>query len=132
MRIMIDTNVLISIIFFPSPQMNELKTKICKNHTIVLCSYILDELEQVTKRKFSHKARDIDLFLTELPYELVYTPSFIEKDKFPVIRDEYDYPIIATAILENVDVLITGDKDFAEVDINYPEIMTPTEFLLKY
>ena len=33
MRIMIDTNVLISIIFFPSVQMNELKTKLCKRHT---------------------------------------------------------------------------------------------------
>ncbi|MHB1454222.1 MAG: putative toxin-antitoxin system toxin component, PIN family [Saccharofermentanales bacterium] len=129
---MIDTNVLISIIFFPSSQMNELKTRICKRHTIVLCSQILEELNQVTKRKFPHKLKEIDTFLTELPYELVYTPSFIEKEKFPAIRDEYDYPILATAILENVDVLITGDKDFAEVDVDHPEILTPTRFLAKY
>jgi predicted nucleic acid-binding protein len=71
------------------------------------------------------------MLFTELPYELVYTPSFIEKDKFPAIRDEYDYPILATVILENVDVLITGDKDFAEVDVDHPEILTPTIFLSK-
>jgi len=34
--------------------------------------------------------------------------------------------------LEDVDILITGDKDFAAVDIDRPEILTPTEFLSKY
>lgn len=51
MRIMIDTNVLISIIFFPSVKMNELKTTLCMKHTIVLCSHIVEELNRVTKRK---------------------------------------------------------------------------------
>jgi len=132
MRIMIDTNVLISIIFFPSTQMNELKNKLCTKYTIVLCSHIIEELNRITKRKFAHKLKDMDSFLTELPYEFVYTPAFIEKDKFPAIRDVYDYPILATAMLEDVDVLITGDKDFSVVDVNHPEILTPTEFLLKY
>lgn len=132
MRIMIDTNVLISIIFFPSVQMNELKIKLCMKHTIVLCSHIVEELNRVTKRKFAHKLKDLDDFLTELPYELVYTPAFLEKDKFPAMRDVYDYPILATAILVDVDVLITGDKDFAVVDIDHPEILTTTEFLSKY
>ncbi len=79
---MIDTNVLISIIFFPSVQMNELKAKLCKRHTIVLCSHIMEELNRVVKRKFAHKLKELDEFLTELPYEFVYTPAFIEKDKF--------------------------------------------------
>lgn len=48
------------------------------------------------------------------------------------MRDVYDYPILATAILEDVDVLISGDKDFAAVDTDRPEILTPTEFLSKY
>lgn len=132
MRIMIDTNVLISIIFFPPTQMNELKNKLCTKYTIVLCSHIIEELNRITKRKFAHKLKDMDNFLTELPYEFVYTPAFIEKDKFPAIRDVYDYPILATAMLEDVDLLITGDKDFSVVDVNHPEILTPTEFLLKY
>ena len=129
---MIDTNVLISIIFFPPTQMNELKNKLCTKYTIVLCSHIIEELNRITKRKFAHKLKDMDNFLTELPYEFVYTPAFIEKDKFPAIRDVYDYPILATAMLEDVDLLITGDKDFSVVDVNHPEILTPTEFLLKY
>jgi putative PIN family toxin of toxin-antitoxin system len=132
MRIMIDTNVLISIIFFPSAQMNKLVLKLCKKHTIVLCSQIIEEINRVTKRKFPDKLKEMDEFFTQLPYELVYTPAFIERDKFPAIRDEYDYPILATAIMEDVDVLITGDKDFTAIDIKRPEIVTPSQFLSRY
>jgi len=132
MRIMIDTNVLISIIFFPSTQMNEFIIKVSQKHDIVLCSHIIDELKNVTKRKFTHKLKSLDDFLIELPYELVYTPTFIEKDRFPSIRDAHDYPILATAIIEDVDILITGDKDFSDIDIERPEIMTVSEFFAKY
>lgn len=53
-------------------------------------------------------------------------------DRFPVIRDIYDFPILATAILEDVDILITGDKDFRDTEIEKPEILTPSEFLGRY
>ena len=36
---------------------------------------------------------------------------------------------MVTAILEDVDILITGDAD---VDIEQPEILTPSGFLKKY
>ena len=32
----------------------------------------------------------------------------------------------------SLDALNTGDKDFAAVDIDRPEILTPTEFLSEY
>ena len=43
-----------------------------------------------------------------------------------------DYPILYTAIVEDVDVFITGDEDFDEVVIDKPEIMTAAEFIAKY
>jgi predicted nucleic acid-binding protein len=48
------------------------------------------------------------------------------------IRDEKDYPILYTAIIEDVDILITGDKDFLNIDVEKPEILTPAQFLEKY
>ena len=48
------------------------------------------------------------------------------------IRDKSDYPVILSAILADVDVLITGDKDFKDIKIEKPEILTPTEFLQIY
>ena len=43
-----------------------------------------------------------------------------------------DYPILYSAITEDVAVFITGDADFNEVVVDKPEILTPTEFLDKY
>lgn len=65
MRIMIDTNVLISMIFFPSLKMEELINRISYEHTIILCSHVVEELNRVTKRKFGHKLHAVDEFLKE-------------------------------------------------------------------
>ena len=54
------------------------------------------------------------------------------KEKLFAIRDEDDYIILHTAVIEEVDVLITGDKDFDDIDIEKPEILTPSKFLEKY
>ena len=49
------------------------------------------------------------------------------------IRDEKDLPVIYTAaVVEGVDILVTGDKDFAELEFDFLEILTPTEYLNKY
>ncbi len=48
------------------------------------------------------------------------------------MRDTKDSPILATAIMEDIDVFLTGDKDFLVLDIEMPEIMTMSEFLQKY
>lgn len=36
------------------------------------------------------------------------------------------------SLIENIDVFITGDKDFAEVDPEMPVILTPAAFMEKY
>ena len=129
---MIDTNVLISIFLFPSTQMLSLVDVITGKHTIVLPTYVLDELKGVFKRKFPQKYSQLDKFLQELPYTLAYTPEKIDVGKYPYIRDKKDLPILVAAILEDVDILITGDLDFASVEIKRPEIMTPAEFMERY
>ncbi len=103
MRVMLDTNIFISMIFFPSAQTREL-----------------------AKRKF------IDRFFLELPFELVYTPKTLNLSEFPEVRDIKDSPILATAIMEEIDVFVTGDKDFLVLDVDVPEIITMVEFLRRY
>jgi len=66
--------------------------------------------------------------LIALPFELVYTPKVITKDLFQ-IRDEMDYPVLYSAIIEDVDILITGDKDFESIEVEKPEILSPKQFL---
>ncbi|MEG0494072.1 MAG: putative toxin-antitoxin system toxin component, PIN family [Clostridia bacterium] len=131
MRVMLDTNVLISMIFFPGAKFERLLGGISKNHTLVLSSFVVNELMAVTERKFPSKKDSVDRFLASLSYELAYTPLRMKNDMFK-IRDVNDYPVLYTAIIENIDVLITGDKDFADLNIEKPEILTPAAFIDLY
>lgn len=131
MRIMLDTNVLISAFIFKSKVINKVIETILIENRLVLSSFIIDELKQVVLKKFQGKQDELDVFLTELPYELVYTPDIMDEGLFE-IRDKMDYPVLYTAIIEDVDILITGDKDFSDVEIEKPEILTPSKFADKY
>ena len=132
MRIMIDTNVIISAFVLASPHLIKMVDDIAERHTIVLPTYVIDELKRVTKQKFPNKYGLLESFLRELPYELVYSPEKIDKSKYPDIRDLKDLPILVSAITEDVDVLISGDTDFAPLEMKHPEILTPKGFVEKY
>ena len=75
MRIMLDTNVLVSALLFSGQKMNTLMEKVTTDHQLVLSSYIVNELFDVTQRKFPDKVETIDTLLSQLPYELAYTPK---------------------------------------------------------
>jgi putative PIN family toxin of toxin-antitoxin system len=128
---MIDTNILISAILFPSPRMDRLMQRITTAYKLVLSSYVVEELLNVTRRKFPNRMETVDLLLSQLPYELVYTPKQPPPGLF-MIRDEKDYPVLYSAVTEGVDVFITGDKDFDELDLERPEIVTAAEFIENY
>lgn len=100
-------------------------------HQLVLSSYIVEELKDVVGRKFSSKTRVVDTLLAKMNYEYVYTPDILDETLFE-IRDVKDYPVLYTAILEDVDILVTGDNDFSDVNVEKPEIMTPAGFVERY
>ena len=131
MRVMLDTNVLVSTILFPNDRMDSLLYKATIKYQLVLSSYIVDELLDVVERKFSAKKKDVDLFLTRVPYELVYTPKELNTELFN-IDDTDDYPVLYSAATEGVDLFVTGDSGFDDVKIDKPEIITPSEFLENY
>lgn len=128
---MVDTNVLISLLIFSSKKMNQMMEYIFTEHQLVLSSYIAGELKDVVKRKFPDKIEVIDILLAKMSYEYVYTPDKIDEILFG-IRDVKDYPVLYTAILEDVDILVTGDRDFEDVNVEKPEILTPAEFIERY
>lgn len=131
MRVMLDTNVLLSALLFPSKQMDRILTEVSMYHTLVLASVVIYELHEVIRRKFPAKEGVIDSLLAKMSYELVYTPHNIAPDRF-LIRDKKDYPILYTAIVEGIDIFVTGDKDFMDLQIEKPEIITPSKFAEKY
>lgn len=131
MRVMIDTNILISMLLFPSKKYDDFFEIINGEHTLVLSSFVIDEFWDVIKRKFPQKEEAADTFLTKLAYELAYTPHQMPGNLFE-IRDMKDYPVVYSGIIDGSDILISGDKDIAAVEIDAPEIMTMADFIERY
>ncbi len=126
-----DTNILVSLLLFPNQRMNHMMEAIFSSHKLVLSSFVVEELKAVVQRKFPAKTAAVDDLLAKMSFDLVYTPEQINENLFQ-IRDEKDYPVLYTAMTEDVDILITGDKDFAEIEVDRPEILTPAKFIEKY
>ena len=127
MRIMVDTNVLISALLFPRSQVAMVLADIISRHALVLSSFVVDELKAVVARKFPTKSAAIDVLLDTMRYEYIPTPRHMDEKLFS-IRDEKDYPVLYTAIVSDVDLLVTGDNDFANVNVDHPTIMTPAQY----
>jgi putative PIN family toxin of toxin-antitoxin system len=129
---MLDTNVLLSAGIFAGKRTSSLTLRIAEEHTIVLSSQIIDEFRAVMELKFPDKKPALERFLTRLSYEISPTSNEIDKDIYPKVRDKKDYPILASAIIAEVDVFVSGDKDFGDLGLARPEIMTIGEFEARY
>jgi predicted nucleic acid-binding protein len=45
-----------------------------------------------------------------------------------LIRDVKDQPILDAAIVADVDIILTGDKDFLALNMEHPKCMTVSQF----
>ena len=131
MRILIDTNVLISAILNPkgTPFQAYLKAVSFPNHALI-CDQNIEELRRIFNKKFPKRIDALNRFLSIalLSIEIVRIPTD-ETDSESLIRDTADRPILRAAIIANADILLTGDKDFLESGIDHPQILTPAQFL---
>lgn len=129
MRVMIDTNVIISAILNPQGTPKEAFSKAADfPFQLVLCNYIKDEVFSVFLRKFPKSLVVAESFFAEISAEMNIVSEFSEHSE-ALIRDVKDRPILRAAIQANVDILVTGDKDFLDSGITKPRIMTASEFL---
>lgn len=131
MRILIDTNVLISAALDPNgvPSKAYQKAASYPNRGLI-CEQNVDELKRIFNKKFPNRLASLDKFLSValLTLELVPIPSD-EMAEESLIRDVKDRPILRAAIEARADVLLTGDKDFLESGVESPAIMTPAAFV---
>ena len=125
MRIMIDTNVIISAVYNPASKPAQVLRDVCSNHGLVLCDHIVAECYDVVKRRFPQHISVLDKLLASLCYEMVVAP----REPSDLIDDPKDSPILNAAILAGVDVIISGDKHFLRLDLEYPKIISPAAYL---
>ena len=128
MRILCDTNTLLSSLLFPNSTTAKALTNVLTNHRLVLCSYVIEETKLVLKKKFPEYVSYFDIFLEELDYEYVVSPTIDDND-ITLMRDPKDVPILLTAIEAGVDLVLTGDKDFLSLNIKNPKMISSGEYL---
>ena len=131
MRIMIDANIIVSAILFPKSVVSKVFNHIVDNYAVTLSQYTIDEVEDVFNEKFPHRIDEMKEFMKKVPYEL-FVLNEIDKRKYPDIRDIDDLPVLANAIESNIDLLITGDKDFDDIIIEKPRIIKPRKYIDEY
>lgn len=92
---------------------------------------MIEELRLVTDRKFPAKIRFLNRFYGT-SFRVGLHNKSTEFERFPEMHDIKESPILTTAIMEGIDVLGTGDKDFLVLDVEMPEIVTMADFLRQY
>ena len=131
MRVLIDTNVLISAALSANgvPFRAYVKAASYPNHGLI-CEQNVDEIKRIFNKKFPDRLASLDKFLSIalMTLELVPVPTN-ENISEMQIRDVNDRPILRAAIEAKADILLTGDKDFLESGLKNPMIMTPAKFL---
>lgn len=137
LRVVLDTNVLLSGIAFPSSIPGKIMSAWrLGSIEVVLSDFIIEELRRVLPR-LSHRhgltSLEIDdlLDILSLQGEILEPHSIDEQ----LLRDANDLPVLGTllAAIQSVDVhyLITGDKDLLVLAERFP-IISPADFWAKH
>ena len=136
MRCIIDTNILFSAALFPGKKAHQAFRKaILDPIEAFVCDYCVDELRRVFSLKYPDKLvvleRFIEYSLVDIKIlETTDTSNCPEVAK--IIRDPKDVPIMSAAIKNDIDIIITGDKDFVVLGLEKPKTVSPTEVLENY
>lgn len=125
MRILVDTNILFSAMLFRNSKPAKALRHASDFHEMLICDRSIQELRKTVQKKGSRRLPDIEVFLAEHPYELIHAVEHGTK----LIRDEKDQPILNAAIVAGADVILTGDKDFLSLGMEYPRCLTAAQFL---
>ncbi len=131
MRIMIDSNVLVSAVLFPESKLGKIVKNIEFEHTLVICSYSLREVQHVFKKKFLSEWNEMNTYIHSLRYELFETLNSDIK-YYEDIRDASDLPILISFIESGAGMFITGDMDFFTPELSKYNICTPEYYYRNY
>ncbi len=132
MRIILDTNVFISGIFFSGPPSQILKAWANQNFQIVLSEKILDEYQRVA-HELSSKFPSVDI----LPIIVMVTihGQFVDTQdvRISVCEDPDDDKFIECAIAGNCMIIVSGDKNLLKLTgYNGITVLSPRDFMEKF
>jgi len=131
-KIVIDTNVIISGIYFGGIPKKLLETVLNNTYQIIISENIIYEYFDVIHR-MSKKRMSPDAAATQVLNKLISNAKIIEPGdiKTPSCEDPDDIKFLQAAIVSNAEFLISGDKHLLDVG-KYKGgiVLKPKEFLL--
>ena len=119
MNVLVDSSTLYSAIAH-SGKVAALIDIVIERHTIVMSDYIIEELSRNLSKKLREKVRKRALDRLEL-----FVSNAIVRDRDDYIEhlreamqliSKKDAPILACAMLPDVDVLLASDKEFLDIE----------------
>jgi len=128
MRVVLDTNVLVSGIAYPESVSGRI-VRVWRQGglDVVLSRYILDEMSRVLPHlnRVGLSASEV----RDLVDSFMFLADIVEPDgeQDAGLRDAADLQVLATLRASRADYLITGDKDLLALAEKYP-IVTPATF----
>jgi putative PIN family toxin of toxin-antitoxin system len=133
LRVVLDTNVLVSGIAYPSSIPGGILGAWRQGALeVILSQYILDELARVLPRlnaRLKWEEKDFADFIDILSLQAdLVEPQPLDGE---AARDAADIPVLGTLLAAKADYLITGDDDLLALAARY-SIISPAEFWRKH
>lgn len=135
MRIVLDTNVLMSGLMLPESTPGKIVNAWRKrNFYLVVSEPMLEEIARVLaypkiRKRLNWNEETISLYIALLRFE-AETVSIIGVEA-SVPADPNDNHLLATLVTSKADWLITGESDFTELSGQHP-VITPSEFVRRF
>lgn len=127
----LDTNVWISALVFPGGTPDQVvKAAVYRRYYLVVCPFIIHELETVLIRKFLYspeQAQETSGFVRDIAHRIVYPSRSVSV----ITQRPADNQILACAAEAGADYLVTGDRKhiYPLKNFNHTRILLPSEFL---
>lgn len=127
-KAVLDTNVIISAIFWRGSPYKVMKKALQKEFVFVTSTDILEEVSERLENKFNLPPEEIGRLMDIL---LSYSSLINPTTKVNAVKaDEKDNMIVECAIDGKADVIVTGDRHLLDLeDYKSIKIISPTDFM---
>ena len=132
LKVVMDTNVFVSGVFFSGPPYDILKAWQEGEFELVVSQEILDEYRRVGEILSAERPKvDLNPFLTfVIEHAKVYQPAELDQ---PICEDPDDDKFFACALASGSKVIVSGDKHLLKVSGYHDvEVLKPREFVDRY
>ena len=120
MKIMLDTNILISALVFGGRARILVERLLVSEHEVWVSGYVKEEFSAKLHEKWPAKAEKLLEIFEKLPFHFCESTG----ERLGDLRDEKDIPVLSDALYYRMDVILTGDKDFLEAELERPLIFS--------